>query len=94
MKPPRERSIRAANIRKIGEFWIAPGWCDEYMYAYLATGLSPDPLPQDVDEDLLVVETPLGDVPGLLKSGRIADAKSIAALLLAFEFHKSAVDTP
>ena len=89
-----ETGHRAANIRKIGEFWIAPGWCDEYMYAYLATGLTHDPLPQDVDEDLHVVETPLDDVPGLLKSGRISDAKSIAALLLALEFHKSAIDAP
>lgn len=87
-----ETGHRAANIHKIGEFWIAPGWCDEYMYAYLATGLTHDPLPQDVDEDLHVVETPLEDVPGLLKSGRISDAKSIAALLLAFQFHKSAID--
>lgn len=87
-----ETGHRAANIHKIGEFWIAPGWCDEYMYAYLATGLTHDPLPQDVDEDLHVVETPLEDVPGLLKSGRISDAKSIAALLLAFEFHKPALD--
>ena len=87
-----ETGHRAANIHKIGEFWIAPGWCDEYMYAYLATGLTHDPLPQDVDEDLHVVETPLEDVPGLLKSGRISDAKSIAALLLAFQFHKPAID--
>ena len=87
-----ETGHRAAKIRKIGEFWIAPGWCDEYMYAYLATGLTHDPLPQDVDEDLQVVETPLEDVPGLLNSGRISDAKSIAALLLAFEFHKPAIE--
>ena len=87
-----ETGHRASNIRKIGEFWIAPGWCDEYMYAYLATGLTHDPLPQDVDEDLHVVETPLEDVPGLLESGRISDAKSIAALLLALQFHKPAID--
>ena len=87
-----ETGHRAASISKIGEFWIAPGWCDEYMHAYLATGLTHDPLPQDVDEDLRVVETPLEDVLGLLKSGRISDAKSIAALLLAFEFHKPALD--
>ena len=87
-----ETGHRAATIRQIGGFWIAPGWCDEYMYAYLATGLTPDPLPQDVDEDLYVVETPLDEVRGLLQSGRIADAKSIAALLLAFEFRESAID--
>ena len=87
-----ETGYRAASIRKIGEFWIAPGWCDEYMHAYLATGLTPDPLPQDVDEDLHVVETPLDEVPGLLQNGRIADAKSIAALLMALEFHKSDID--
>ena len=87
-----ETGHRAASIRKIGEFWIAPGWCDEYMHAYLATGLTPDPLPQDVDEDLRVVETPLAEIPGLLQRGRIADSKSIAALLLTLDFHKSIID--
>ncbi len=87
-----ETGHRAARIRQIGEFWIAPGWCDEYMHAYLATGLTPDPLPQDTDEDLRVVETPLAEVPGLLQSGRIADSKSIAALLFTLDFHKSVID--
>ena len=82
-----ETGHRAAKIRKIGGFWVAPGWCDEFMHAYLATQLTPDPLPQDVDEDLKVVEIPLEELPELMRNGRIQDAKSIAALMLALQFH-------
>ena len=31
-------------------FWLAPGWCDEYMYTFLATDLRPSDLEQDFDE--------------------------------------------
>ncbi len=82
-----ETGHRAASIRRIGGFWVAPGWCNEFMHAYLATGLTPDPLPQDVDEDVSVVETPLMELPRLVRDGRIEDAKSIAALMMALQFH-------
>ena len=41
-----------------------------------------DSLPQDVDEDVTVDERPLSEVPDLIRSGEIRDAKSIAALLM------------
>ena len=73
----------AGWLQPLGGYYLAPGWCDEYMYAYLATELSPDPRSQDYDE---IVETrwvPLGDTLELMARGEIRDAKSIAALLLA-----------
>lgn len=73
----------AGQLRPLGGYYLAPGWCDEYMYAYLATELSPDPRSQDYDE---IVETrwvPLAATLELIERGEIRDAKSIAALLLA-----------
>lgn len=73
----------AGQLRPLGGYYLAPGWCDEYMYAYLATELSPDPQSQDYDE---IVETrwvPLAATLELMARGEIRDAKSIAALLLA-----------
>jgi ADP-ribose pyrophosphatase len=78
-----ETGHRAAKLTRLPGFWVAPGWCTEYMHAFLATGLSPASLPQDEDEDVHVEETPLSRVPGLIKSGAIQDAKSIASLLCA-----------
>ena len=73
----------AGRLQPLAGYYLAPGWCDEYMYAYLATELSPDPRSQDYDE---IVETrwvPLAATLELIERGEIRDAKSIAALLLA-----------
>ena len=83
-----EIGYRATNLEPLSSFWIAPGWCSEYMYAYVATGLTVDPLEQDMDEEITVAEHRLNEIPVLIKSGEIRDSKSIAALLMASQFHK------
>jgi ADP-ribose pyrophosphatase len=74
---------RADRLEEIGAQWVAPGYSTEWMHVYLATGLVPDPLPMDVDEDVVVERYPLGDIPTLIKEGRIRDSMSIAVLLMA-----------
>ncbi len=78
-----ETGHRARKLTPLPGFWVAPGWCTEYMHAFLATGLSAASLPQDDDEDVHVEETVLNQVQDLIRSGEIQDAKSIAALLSA-----------
>ena len=78
-----ETGFTAGTLRHLSSFWLAPGWCTEYMHAYLATDLSPASLAPDDDENISVVKVPLARVPELIQSGEIQDAKSIAALLLA-----------
>jgi 8-oxo-dGTP pyrophosphatase MutT (NUDIX family) len=80
-----ETGMMAADLEKLGSFWVAPGWCTEHMHAYLATGLSASPLAQDEDEDVHVEATPLTELPRLIASGTICDGKTIAAayMLLA-----------
>ncbi len=73
----------AAELTELTAFWLAPGWATEYMYAYLATGLSPAVLESDEDEFIEVVRVPLDEIPGQISSGAIRDAKSVASLLLA-----------
>ena len=78
-----EVGYSAENLQLLSSFWIAPGWCTEYMYAYLATGLTPAKLAADDDENITVVRMPLDQIPDLIQGGEIQDVKSIAALLLA-----------
>ncbi len=78
-----ETGYRAGSIRQLAGFWLAPGWCDEYMYAYLATGLTPSKLAGDDDENIAVERVSLEQSLELIADGTINDAKSIAALLLA-----------
>lgn len=76
-----ETGYRAANLTPLGRVWPAPGVSDEVMAIYLATGLTPDPLPADADEEFEVVPTPLGELVRMALDGRLQDAKSIAAVL-------------
>jgi len=82
---------RAETITRIGGFWVAPGWCTEYMDVFVATGLEDDPLPQDADENVVVDERPLSDVLALIRSGEIEDAKSVAALLMVTSLYPGLV---
>ena len=80
-----EVGFNAREIQTLSSFWISPGWCTEFMHAFLATQLEPASLPADYDENIAVVRIPWGEVDGLLQSGEIKDAKSIASLLLALK---------
>lgn len=76
-----EVSHVAGTLTSLAGFWLAPGWCDEYMYAFLATDLQPSDLEQDFDEMVDTVRVPLAETLELIERGVIQDAKSIASLL-------------
>lgn len=80
-----EVSHVAGNLRPLAGFWLAPGWCDEYMYAFLATDLKPSDMEQDYDEMVETRRVPLAQTLDLIRDGEICDAKSIAALLQAMQ---------
>lgn len=80
----REETGMAANqLRKVGEFFLAPGYSTEYMYVFLATELHPAPLERDPDEFINVEKIPLDQVYELARKGRFRDSKTLAALFLA-----------
>lgn len=64
----------------LGGFYAAPGYCTEYLYLYLATDLVPSRLFAEDTEEIRLVRVPLAQIPELLGSGRICDAKSIVGL--------------
>jgi ADP-ribose pyrophosphatase len=78
-----ETGFSAGRWEKLGSFYSSPGFCTEDMHLYLATGLSPAKREADDDEDIELVRTPLADIPELIASGEIIDAKSVAGLLMA-----------
>ena len=78
-----ETGYRAENWISLGHVWPAPGLTNEEMAIYLASGLSPAPLPADADEEIEVEKMPLRDLAKMALDGRLMDAKSVVALLRA-----------
>lgn len=78
-----ETGMAAASLESLGAFYLAPGYSTEFMYVYLATELSPNPLPADTDEFLQVERIKTAQAMDMARNGKLQDAKSLAALLLA-----------
>jgi ADP-ribose pyrophosphatase len=67
---------------KLGGFYATPGYGTEYLHCFVATDLVPARLvAEDTDEIELLRVSPK-QIPRLIASGEICDAKSIAALLM------------
>jgi ADP-ribose pyrophosphatase len=78
-----ELGLIAERLEKLSEFFVSPGFLEEKMWVYLATGLSEGKAQPDEDEVLDVVRLPIGDALEMISSGEIEDAKTIIGLILA-----------
>ncbi len=78
-----EIGFASLDLRALGGVYSAPGFCDEFLYLYIARDLTPSRLPGDEDEDISVERIPMSRVDRLIRLGEIQDAKSVAGLLMA-----------
>jgi ADP-ribose pyrophosphatase len=76
-----ETGYRAGHLERLGGFYSAPGYCDEYLHVFLCRELAESRL--DGDEEAIHVERlPLDEALRRISDGAIEDAKTAAALLL------------
>ncbi|MBW8827601.1 MAG: NUDIX hydrolase [Acidobacteria bacterium] len=82
-----EVGYRADSLELMTVYLTAVGLLDATVHVYLGTGLSPVPHDRHGPEEhaMTIVEVALDDVPQLIASGELRDAKSIIGLLLARE---------
>lgn len=78
-----ELGLVAAQLEKLSEFFVSPGFCEEKMWVYLATELSEGQQALEEDEIIDVVRLPISDALEMITSGEIEDAKTIIGLMLA-----------
>lgn len=80
-----EIGYRAQTWQSLGNFPLAPGYSDEFIFAFLATDLEAveEPLQGDIDEDIEVVCMTCSEFEQAVLHGEGVDAKSIASYLLA-----------
>ena len=84
-----ETGYTAGRIRRIGEWYVSPGWLDERMYLYLCEDLRPGPTDLQPDEHLAPVVVPWDEAVKMIQDGRIEDAKSLLAILICDRLRQS-----
>jgi len=79
-----EAGLAADHFEHLVSFHNSPGFCDESVGVYLATGLHVAPHdPQGIEEQHMTIERmPLDDALAMIGDGRITDAKTIIGLTL------------
>lgn len=75
-----EVGYRAASFELLSSIFTAPGFADEVIHIYQATGLTKGRQQLDRDEVLEVIEMPLSDAVNKIEDGTIRDAKTIVGL--------------
>ena len=70
------------KIGKLGGFYSSPGYSTEYVHGFVASDLVPRRLMAEDTKDIELVRVSTAEIPHLIASGKICDAKSIAALLM------------
>ncbi len=78
-----ETGLQAEHWQKLTSMYTTPGFCNERITIYLATGLSQHPAHPDEDEFLRIKKIPLDDAIAQCVSGEIQDGKTLVGLLLA-----------
>ena len=85
-----ETGYRAHKWKKLGEFALAPGYSDEFIYAFLAQDLEKLEVPPslEADEDMENVLMTPEELEDAILAGEPIDAKSISSFFLARPFLK------
>jgi ADP-ribose pyrophosphatase len=77
-----EVGLRPRSLEPIATFWTTPGFCDEVMFLFRATGLEPVPARPEADEKIEARAFTLAEAMAMLESGEIREGKTLVALLL------------
>ncbi len=76
-----ETGYRANEVRELVRFYVSPGWADEEVIIFVATGLNSGEDEPEADEDLQVVTVQAETVTARISAGEIVDSKTIIGLL-------------
>lgn len=77
-----EIGLTPGRVRKVGEFYPTPGFCDEVMFYYACTNLRPPTraVARDPDEQIEPRSFSLRRVRTLIARGDIVDMKTVVGL--------------
>ncbi len=81
-----EAGFQAGRLVRLFEGYLVPGYCNEYMYFYLATDLHPASLPGDADEYIRVLRVSFDEARRMIRDKRIVDVKTALGIQMAWDF--------
>lgn len=81
-----ETGCTAAAITPLTTMWTTPGFTNEKIHIFMATGLTRGESRPEADEFIEVVALSLAEVLRKVESGEISDAKTIIGILYAAGF--------
>ena len=81
-----ETGYRADRVEHLFTMFTTPGFTDEKIHLFLATGLTAGDAHREADEFLELVPTKLSRALSMVEQGEIQDAKTALALLYAAGF--------
>ena len=81
-----ETGYRAERVEHLFTMFTTPGFTDEKIHLFLATGLTAGESQREADEFLELVPTKLSRALSMVEQGEIQDAKTALALLYAAGF--------
>ncbi len=81
-----ETGCTAARIEHLYTFYTTPGFTDERIHAYMASGLTRGDVKHEKDEFMSLETVTLSRALELIKTGEINDAKTALSILYAAGF--------
>jgi ADP-ribose pyrophosphatase len=81
-----ETGCRCEEIRPLTWLWTTPGFTNEKIHLFVATGLTQGATAREADEFMEVVPLPISRVLTMIRTGEITDAKTMVAMLYVAGF--------
>ena len=78
-----ETGYTAESIEHLGNINVSVAYSEEVIHLYMMTGLTAGEQSLDEDEAVEVLEIPFDEVYEMAGQGKLEDAKTVAALLMA-----------
>ncbi|MEM4297115.1 MAG: NUDIX hydrolase [Nitrososphaerota archaeon] len=77
-----ETGMKAKELKKLLQCYVAPGYSTELIHIFVAKGLSKAEAKPEFDEHIKTSRLKLPTIIDMIKKGEIEDAKTICAILI------------
>lgn len=87
-----ETGLEARDIRHLVSIHSTPGFSNEVLHLFSATGLSEGDSCSDEDEFISAEKYPVSELVDMVLNGQVTDAKSVVGILLADKIISGKID--